>query len=426
MLKFDTSFVINKKQTENILKKYSKTVVDICKKVDDEIAPGSEMTGWMHPEMFFRTKEILALLNKVKQWHNLKLKNVVVIGIGGSYIGIKAAIDMIRGGDTKVNLVYISNINSNYIVPILNQLRNQKFGIVVISQSGTTLESAIAFKLFRDLLENNVGIKNGKKYIVAITDAEKGTLHNFAKAKGYMMLSIPNNIGGRFSTLTSVGLFPMALAGADINKILRGAKQALADLETTSLKNNSAYLYACYRHYFHVIKKLQVENFIVYDPWLTTIGLQWQQLFGESEGKSHKGLYPTFSTFTTDLHSLGQYLQQGSRNFFETTLIVETPKNDLKLKINNDDDGLKYLNNKTLDSLTKTAFEGTINAHTKDGGANNLVISISKADEFNYGYLFIWLAKAAMMSAYLLKQNPFDQPGVEAYKKRMFNLLGRK
>lgn len=423
MLDFDTSYLNQKISKNNMIKKYQKIVSGIYKKIADKTALGCEMTGWLKPTEVVNQKLITAMVKKAKEWETQKIKNVVVIGIGGSYIGIKAAIDMILGDNTKMKIHFIHNIHPNFIAAKVKELDKQKFGIVVISKSGTTLEPAIGFRIFRKLLESNIGREKAAKFIVAITDQEKGTLHNFAQAKGYTMFPIPNNIGGRYSTLTAVGIFPMILAGIDHTKIFKGAMQAIEDLSDFNLRTNSAFLYATYRHYFYTIKKIQVENFIVYDPTLTMIACQWQQLFGESEGKQNRALYPTYSLFTTDLHALGQYLQQGTRNFFETTLFVEKPKHDIRLNIEDNNDGLKYLNQRNLGFINKQAFEGTITAHSEIGKVNNLVITLSKSDEYHYGYLFIWLAHAAMMSAYLLKVNPFDQPGVESYKKNMFALL---
>lgn len=427
MLHFDETHLDKKISFKNVYKKYQKDVKTIARAVERNVAKGSEMTGWRDLSIMYNTQELKAMIKKAEQWQQMKIKNVVVIGIGGSYIGVKAAIDFVYANEpAPVNMIYIHNMSSNFIISQMNKLKNKKFGIIVISKSGTTLEPAIAFRLFRNQLINIVGIKSVNKYIVAITDKNKGTLHNYAKSRGYTMFSIPDNIGGRYSTITPVGLFPMLIAGLDISKIMRGAKQALVDLENYDLKQNSAYLYACIRHYLYVQKHLNLENFIVYDPSMYMLGSQWQQLFGESEGKNNKGLYPTYSLFTTDLHSLGQYLQQGTRNFFETTLYVSKPTSNMKLKINDNDDGLKYLNGKYLSDLTDKAFQGTINAHSKEAHVNNLIITLSKADEYHYGYFFMWLAHAAMMSAYLLKLNPFDQPGVESYKKNMFVLLGKK
>lgn len=426
MLTFNNEYIDKKLKTSSIIKKYQKNVNQIYKNVINEVAVGSDMTGWLHIDQIIKTQDIIKINKTVADWKALRIKDVVVIGIGGSYIGIKAAIDMINCKNSNgIKFHWIYNMSANYMLSVLEGLEKKKFGIVIISKSGTTLEPAIGFRLFRELLIQNVGIKNSKKYIVAITDANKGTLHNYAKIKEYTMFAIPDNIGGRFSTLTAVGLFVMALAGIELNKVLRGAKQALIDLNTASLRNNSAFLYACYRYHLYTQLHLQVENVIVYEPSLEMIGHQWQQLFAESEGKKHKALYPITSVFTGDLHSVGQYLQDGTRNFFETTIMIDNPCKDKKLRISNNDDGLKYLNGKSLDELTKKAFMGTVKAHYEKGKVNNFIINLTKADEYHYGYLFMWIAHAAMMSAYLLKVNPFDQPGVEAYKANMFDLLKR-
>ncbi len=423
MLNFDTNYLSHKTSRTNIIKKYQKSVSSIFKKINSGTALGCEMTGWLKPNKVVDQKLIRAMIKKANQWERNNIRNVVVIGIGGSYVGVKAAIDMVLGSNTKMKIHFIYNIHPNFITAKIKELQKQRFAIVVISKSGTTLEPSVGFRIFRKLLEAKVGQEQATKLIVAITDPEKGTLHNYARAKGYTLFPIPNNIGGRYSTLTSVGVFPMILAGIDPIKLLKGATKATDDLSNSNLRTNSAFLYAAYRHYFYTAKKIQIENFITYDPTLTMIACQWQQLFGESEGKQKRAMYPTYSLFTTDLHALGQYLQEGTRNFIETTLIVENPKDDIKLKIDDNNDGLKYLNQKTLDFINKQAFEGTITAHSEDGKVNNLIISLTKSDEYHYGYLFIWLAHAAMMSAYLLKVNPFDQPGVESYKKNMFALL---
>lgn len=426
MLTFNNEFIDKKIKTSNIIKKYQKSVNQISKNIERGTALGSEMTGWLHFDQIVKTQEVLKIAKTAQEWKAMKIKDVVVIGIGGSYIGVKAAIDMVTGGsNANVKFHWIYNMSSNYMINVMEELKGKKFGIIIISKSGTTLEPAIGFRLFRDLLIETVGIKNANKYIVAVTDANKGTLHNYAKAKEYTMFTIPDNIGGRFSTITPVGLFAMAIAGLEINKVLRGAKQALVDLADSNLKNNSAYLYACYRHHLYTQSQLQMENVIVYDPSMQMVAYQWQQMFAESEGKNHKALYPVVNVFTGDLHSVGQYLQEGTRNFFEMTIMVEHPMKDMKLKINDNDDGLKYLNGKNLDELTKKAFLGTVKAHFEKGKSNNFIINLTKADEYHYGYLFMWIAHAAMMSGYLLKINPFNQPGVEAYKANMFELLKR-
>ncbi len=427
MLKFDYSHLDKKIQVNAIIKKYQKRVTKIINGMNEGKTLGSHMLGWRKLDAMFPPKEIKRIKNLVADWKKQKVTDLVIIAIGGSFVGTKAAIDMVNGlYGNPLNIYFVNNMNHNYMMQIMNKLNKKKFGIVVVSKSGTTLEPAIGFKLFRDLLIKNVGPQKANKLIVATTDGSKGTLYKYAKAKGYTMFVVPDTVGGRFSSLSPVGIVPMALAGLDITKVLSGAKKALKDLETTDLGKNSAFLYACLRRYLYTSKKLPMEMILVYDPNLQMLSYQAQQLFAESEGKGHKSLYPVIATLSTDLHSVGQYLQEGPRNFFETTIYVEKPQYDQKLDIQTNDDGLKYLHNKKLSDLTKFAFEGTVYAHHVDGGINNLIVKLSSADEYHYGYWFIWHSYAAVLSAYLLDHNPFDQPGVENYKKQMFSLLGRK
>nr|QIQ09891.1 glucose-6-phosphate isomerase [uncultured Mycoplasmataceae bacterium] len=427
MLKFVTSNAIQISESA-IQKKYQKEVDKIQRQMMSSTLPGLEKLGWVNIIDYYSNQQLLAMKKKAQQWKKQNLKYVLVIGIGGSYLGVRAAIEMVQGsiGFGHHKFIYIHNMSSSYIYDVIKKIGKNKFSIIVISKSGTTIEPAVTFRIFKEIMCKNFGKEYCQKMIVAITDSCSGTLHKLAKANKWTMFYIPDDIGGRYSTLTPVGMFPMVLAGLDPLEVLKGAKKALDDTKTFSLKSNSAFLYACYRHYFHVVKKLQIENFIVYDPSLTMIGEQWKQLFGESEGKSHKAMYPTVSLFTTDLHALGQYLQQGTRNFCETTLWVDEPRKDFKLSINDNTDGLKYLDKKTLNYINEQAFKGTVLAHTKNGKTNNLIIHITRCDSYHYGYLYIWLCRAAMMSGYLLKINPFDQPGVEAYKTNMFSLLKRK
>lgn len=427
MLTLNTSF-IHKINRETVVKKYQHQVNRIIDKLNKKDLPGCEMTGWKTIIDDANVNEMSLIKQTANRWRKMNIKDVVMIGIGGSYTGVRAGIDMcnIPFDDSHIKLHWVHNMSSTYLCGLKRKLTNKKFGIVIISKSGTTLEPALAFRIFRKLLEKNIGKEQSHKYIVAITDYEKGTLLELAKKNHYIHFGIPNNIGGRFSTLTSVGLFPLALKGINPLMIYHGAKQALKDNDSNKLSSCSAYLYACYRNYLLVHKKLSIENFIVYDPTLEFIAQQWRQLFGESEGKQNKGLFPTYSLFTTDLHSMGQYLQEGKKIFFETTLIVKKPRLDMKLFINDDSDKLKYLNNKTIDFINKKAYEGTIEAHTELGKNDNLIISIDKCDAYHFGYLIMWFQLAVMMSGYLLKINPFDQPGVEAYKNNMFKLLGKK
>lgn len=426
MLNFNTNNT-HKINKQTIIRKYQHQCNKIITKLNKKELPGCNMTGWKNIVDEANVNELSLIKQTANRWRKMNIKDVVIIGIGGSYTGVRAGMEMcgIPFDDSHMHLYWIHNISSTYLCGLKKKLSRKKFGIVVISKSGTTLEPALAFRIFKKLLEKNIGKSESHKYIVAITDYENGTLLELAKKNHYIHFGVPNNIGGRFSTLTSVGLFPLALKGINPLIVYHGAKQALNDNSSNKLSNCSAYLYACYRHYLLTHKKMSIENFIVYDPFLEFVAQQWRQLFGESEGKQNKGLFPTYSLFTTDLHSMGQYLQEGRKIFFETTLIVKKPRLDMKLFINDDVDKLKYLNNKTIDLINKKAFTGTIRAHTDLGKNDNLVIEIDKCDAYHFGYLIMWFQLAVMMSGYLLKINPFDQPGVEAYKNNMFKLLGK-
>lgn len=428
MIKLNTSYVNSKINDDTIIKTYQNKVDNILSSIINKTAKGSAMHGWMTYTLNYDKSLIRSMLDKANSWRKSEIKNVVVIGIGGSCIGLKAAIDMIKlpFADNRFNLIYIENMNSDYMLSAINSLKNDKFAIVVISKSGTTLEPAIAFNLFKNKLSVNIAENELKNFIVAITDNKKGTLHDLAVKNDYTLFAVANDIGGRYSTLTPVGMFVMILMGLDHNQLITGANDAINDLKRNNLKENSAFLYACYRHYFYTVEHKQIENFIVYNPSLVAMTEQWKQLFSESEGKNHLAMYPVTSLFTTDLHSIGQFLQEGTRNFIETTLYINKPKIDLNLDIKNNEDELLFLNKKNISDINKIACESTILAHSIEGKVNNIMINLDQASEYNYGYLFIWLSHAAMMSGYLLDINPFDQPGVDAYKKRMFFTLRNK
>ncbi|MDR2567797.1 MAG: glucose-6-phosphate isomerase [Mycoplasmataceae bacterium] len=425
MLKLNTKNTIDK-PTKEQLEQYSAKIKNIYQGIDKQILPGSrDWMGWRTYPFDYPQAEFARMVKKADEWKKDKVEYVVVIGIGGSFLGIKAAIDMCTNHlkEKLPKIIWVHNIGSNYLTSVLNQVEGKKFAIVVISKSGTTLEPAVSFRLFREKLEKQVGFEKASKYIVAVTDYDKGTLHDFAQKKKYSMFGIPNDIGGRFSTLTPVGMFVIILAGLDYKAMLAGAQQAYKDTQSPDLKKNSAALYAVYRDFYYSQKKLAVENFVVYDPYYSALGEQWKQIFGESEGKGGFGLYLGTSLFTTDLHSMGQFFQEGTRSFFETTLHVLQPKCDKKIVIKDDDDKLKFLNGKTINEIDECAFLATVSAHTKIGKTNNLVIELDNNDEFHYGYLFYWWSMTVTVNAYLFGVNPFNQPGVEAYKKEMFELL---
>ncbi len=421
MIRLETKFVksINKRQ---IIKKYQPKIATIISKLKSKKALGCEKTGWINYWNKDHNKELNLMVKKAKKWQQMKIKDVVVIGIGGSYLGVKAGVDMLSAlGKTKMNVHWLHNMNHNYLLGTLNKLQNKKFAIIVISKSGTTLEPAIAFNLFRNkLMASN---KKANELIVAVTDKQKGTLHDLATKNKWTILVIPNDIGGRYSALTPVGMYLFILLGFDYKQIIKGASDASKHFLNKDLKVNDALTYACYRHYLKINEHNQIENFIVYDPSLHMLTCVYQQLFGESEGKNHRALYPVGSLFTSDLHSIGQYLQDGTRNFFETTLYVKKPVYDVTLKTKNSHDNLGYLNNMKLSYINQVAFTSTVKAHAIEGNVDNLIIYVDKNDGYHFAYLYMFICFAAMTSAYLLGVNPFDQPGVEIYKKRINRVL---
>lgn len=410
--------------TENVLKAiYQPRINRIVKRLVRKTSTGVEMTGWINYVKNYNKTELKAMTKLAKQWQKSNIKKIVVIGIGGSYLGIKAGMDMLRSEFNKKDFqVYFAhNFNQNYLSALLNAIGKSPFGIIIISKSGTTLEPAIALDIFFKRLAKNVGKARANKLIAAITDKEKGNLLQTVKKHDWAHFVIPSNIGGRYSALTPAGMFLFILLGLDYRAIIKGAKDAAKQLMNPDLDKNDAFKYACYRNYFRTFHRYAVENFIVYDPGLCMMSEVWKQLFGESEGKDHKALYPSTSLFTTDLHSMGQYLQEGTRNFFETTLYVRRPIKDIRLHMSSPVH--KYLNGKKLSYINQIAMLSTVHAHYEDGKTKNLIIYVDRQDAYHFGYLYMWLCFAAMASAYLLRLNPFDQPGVEVYKKRITNIL---
>ncbi|WJY26425.1 glucose-6-phosphate isomerase [Sporosarcina trichiuri] len=357
---------------------------------------------------------------------------LLVIGIGGSYLGARAAIEMLTHpfkysipGPTqhKPQILYVGqNLSSTYMTQVMQALKGKDFAINIISKSGTTTEPAIAFRIFRKLLEDKYGKEEARKRIIATTDAEQGALRELAQQEGYVTFTIPRDIGGRYSVLTPVGLLPMATAGIDIQQVLTGAKQAYNELLTADITENSAYQYAIIRNILFQ-KGMAIELFVAYEPSLQFFAEWWKQLFGESEGKERRGIFPASATFTTDLHSFGQYIQEGQRDLFETILTVKEPAHDLVIGSDPDNiDGLNYLAGKTVNKVNEQATIGALNAHA-EGGVPAVTFEVPRLDAFTFGYLVYYFEKACAMSAYLFGVNPFDQPGVELYKTNMFKLL---
>ena len=357
-----------------------------------------------------------------------------MIGIGGSYLGARAAIEMLQhsfyNALTKEQrktpqVVFVgNNISSTYMTDLMDLLKDKDFSINVISKSGTTTEPALAFRIFRKLLEDKYGKEEARTRIYATTDKARGALKSVADEEGYETFVIADDIGGRFSVLTAVGLLPIAVTGADIQAIMDGAKAVQNDFSTPDLEKNIAYQYATVRNVLYN-KGYTIEMLINYEPGLQYFSEWWKQLFGESEGKDQKGIYPSSANFSTDLHSLGQYVQEGRRDLFETIVKVDKARHELTIELEeNDGDGLNYLAGQTVDFVNNKAFQGTLLAHT-DGGVPNLVVTIPAMDAYTFGYLVYFFEKACAISGYLLGVNPFDQPGVEAYKVNMFALLGK-
>ncbi len=399
----------------------------------NKTGPGSDFTGWVDlPKVYDRDEfaRIKAAAERIKS----DSEALVVIGIGGSYLGARAAIEalahsfhnlMPRSKRNTPEIYFVGNsISSTYMAELFELLDGKDISVNVISKSGTTTEPAIAFRVFREYLESKYGKEEAAKRIYATTDKARGALKKLADEEGYESFEIPDDVGGRFSVLTAVGLLPIAVAGIDIDEMMRGAADAADQYNNDDVTVNECYQYAAVRNALYR-KGKTIEIMVNYEPSMHYFTEWWKQLYGESEGKDQKGIFPAGVDFTTDLHSMGQYIQDGLRNIFETVLNVEKPRKNIMIKADKDDlDGLNFLAGKDVDFVNKMAMQGTVLAHT-DGGVPNLVISIPEMNSYWFGNLVYFFEKACGISGYLLGVNPFDQPGVEAYKKNMFALLGK-
>ncbi|MBO1510788.1 glucose-6-phosphate isomerase [Metabacillus bambusae] len=401
--------------------------------IHEQTGAGSDFLGWVDLPTNY-DKEEFARIQKSAEKIKSDSEVLLVIGIGGSYLGARAAIEMLNHSFYNAlskeqrktpQVIFVgNNISSTYMKDLHDLLEGKDFSINVISKSGTTTEPALAFRIFRKLLEEKYGKAEAKQRIYATTDKARGALKTLATEEGYESFVIPDDVGGRFSVLTAVGLLPIAVTGVDIDAMMKGAQAASEDFSKSELEENAAYQYAVVRNVLYN-KGKTIEMLINYEPGLQYFSEWWKQLFGESEGKDQKGIYPSSANFSTDLHSLGQYVQEGRRDIFETVINVENSRHELLVEEEESDlDGLNYLAGKSVDFVNKKAFQGTMLAHT-DGGVPNLVVTIPEMDEYTFGYLVYFFEKACAMSGYLLGVNPFDQPGVEAYKVNMFALLGK-
>ena len=389
--------------------------------------------GWIDlPNNYdrFELEKIKDFAEKIKRDSDV----FIVIGIGGSYLGAKAAIEMLshnfynklRKEDRVSPEIYFlgQNMSSTYINDLLDIIEGRDVSVNAISKSGNIIEPGIAFRIIREYMESKYGKEEAARRIYVTTGKDGGAFKNLAINKGYEMLTIPENIGGRYSVLTSAGLFPMALADIDIDEVMRGAKDAMEDLSFANLDDNSAYTYAVIRNILYS-KNKTIEILLSYEPKLIYLGRWFEQLFAESEGKDGKGIFPVALNFTRDLHSIGQYIQEGRKNIFETTIFIENIENSKIIKASEENlDGLDFLSGKNLAYINKKAMEGTIKAHF-DQGISNILINVAEINAYYFGYLAYFFQKACAMSSLILGVNPFNQPGVEAYKDNMYRLLGK-
>ena len=407
--------------TEEQKKAFEYELSEAHRKIYDGTGEGADFLGWLNLKV--DEDELLRIKNaaeKIKATSDV----LVVIGIGGSYLGARAVIDALSNnfGEKKV-LFAGNNLSPDYLNDLLDYIDDKRVCLNVISKSGTTIEPAISFKILREYMEKKYG-EEAKERIFVTTDKEKGVLKEIANQKGYETFVVPDDIGGRYSVFTAVGLLPIAAAGYNINELINGAKDAMIEYNNSNLLENECYQYAIIRNILYKKGKL-IELLVNYEPNMNYFSEWWKQLFGESEGKEHKGIFPAAVNFTTDLHSMGQYIQEGQRIIFETTLFFEKPNKDILIPSDKDNvDNLNFLINKNLSYVNEQAFKGTVLAHTK-GEVPNLIINVEKMNEYNLGQLIYFFEKACAISGYLNNINPFNQPGVEVYKKNMYELLGK-
>ncbi len=412
---------IKQEDVNNLINNYTKAINEL----EERNGKGKEFLGWLDLPINYNKEEYERIKESAKYIRE-NSKALIVIGIGGSYLGARAVIEALNMKKEDNIEIYFAgnNISSKYIKKLIDNVKDKDFCINVISKSGTTTECAIAFRIFKELLESKYSKEECKKRIFVTTDKEKGILKSLSNKEGYQTFVVPDDVGGRYSVLTAVGLLPICVAGINIDELLNGAKNMREIL--SSNEDNDCYKYALIRNILYN-KGKKIEIMVSYEPSLHYINEWWKQLFGESEGKEGKGIYPSSVENTTDLHSMGQYIQQGERIIFETVLNIQEDEYEIKINKQQEDsgDGLSFLEGQTLDYINKKAMEGTIMAHVT-GNVPNILINIPKLNEYYIGQLIYFFEKACGISGYILGVNPFDQPGVEEYKRNMFRLLGKE
>ena len=409
------------------VKAYQNQVRAIDEALQNGTCKGNDFIGWLNwannydKEEFSRIKEVAA---KVRE----NTEVFVVCGIGGSYLGARAAIEMMNGlyGDNKPEIIYMGNtFSSTYISQVMNYIKYKEVTVNVISKSGTTTETALAFRILKQFMEEKYG-EDAKNLIIATTDKARGTLKALADKEGYETFVIPDDIGGRFSVITPVGLLPIAVAGIDIDALMKGLHDGMGEYGDAALEKNPAYRYAVARRILQN-QGYDVELLVNYEPQMQMVAEWWKQLFGESEGKDGKGILPDSVCFSTDLHSLGQFVQEGKKVLFETNLYVDTPMIDLTFPNDEaNEDGMNYLAGKSVDWANKMAAKGTLQAHEETGGVPNILLTMPGMTSYDFGNMCMFFFKAIAMTTLMNDSNPFNQPGVEVYKKNMFKLLGKE
>lgn len=416
--------------SENDFKEIAPEIKKANETLENRSGEGSDFLGWIDLPVNY-DKEEFARIKKAASKIRSDSQVLIVIGIGGSYLGARAAIEFCKSQNYNLTvkdapqIFFCGNsISSSSLSELVSLCDGRDFSVNVISKSGTTTEPAVAFRIFRELLEEKYGRDAARERIYVTTDKAKGTLKELSDKEGYETFVVPDDVGGRYSVLTAVGLLPIAAAGCDIDKMMQGAADARAAYTDGDIEKNDCYKYAAARNILYR-KGKSVEMMVAYEPDYTMMNEWFKQLYGESEGKDNKGIFPASAIFSTDLHSMGQYIQQGVRLLFETAVVFSKPKREIEIKQDAvNADGLNFLAGKTMDFVNRKAFEGTVLAHC-DGGVPNIILELPEMNEYEFGYLVYFLEKACAISGYVLGVNPFNQPGVESYKKNMFALLGK-